>query len=196
MGANLDTMTLLVVILAKAAWCNADDGFGASLNTQDAHLLLKEARHPRIPAASVVANTYGMREPRRRLLISGSNTGGKTVTLKTIALFVILTHAGFPVLCERAIVPFYQRILLDVGDQQSIQESLSTFSSHLSRLARICELADARSFIILDELGSGTDPAEGECLASALWEEPGRRPSRLVPPPHSSRGKPHPAPCD
>lgn len=169
LSANLDTMTLLDVIFAKAAWCNANDGCVASLNTQDAHLLLKEARHPLIPAASVVANTYEMREPRRRLLISGSNTGGKTVTLKTIALFVILTHAGFPVLCERAIVPFYQRILLDVGDQQSIQESLSTFSSHLSRLARICELADARSFIILDELGSGTDPAEGECLAIAIW---------------------------
>ena len=196
LSANLDTMTLLDVIFAKAAWCNANDGCVASLNTQDAHLLLKEARHPLIPAASVVANTYEMREPRRRLLISGSNTGGKTVTLKTIALFVILTHAGFPVLCERAIVPFYQRILLDVGDQQSIQESLSTFSSHLSRLASICELADARSFIILDELGSGTDPAEGECLAIAILEELGRRHSTLVASTHFARVKTYAAACD
>ena len=121
---------------------------------------------------------------------------GQTVTLKTIALFVILTHAGFPVLCERAIVPFYQRILLDVGDQQSIQESLSTFSSHLSRLARICELADARSFIILDELGSGTDPAEGECLAIAILEELGRRHSTLVASTHFARVKTYAAACD
>ncbi len=195
LAANLETLTLLDVIFAKAAWSNANDGCVAALNTKDAHLQLKQARHPLIPASSVVANTYELREPQRRLLISGSNTGGKTVTLKTIALFVILTHAGFPVLCERAVVPFYHRILLDVGDQQSIQESLSTFSGHLSRLARICEQADERSFIILDELGSGTDPAEGECLAIAILEELGRRHSTLIVSTHFARVKTYAASC-
>ncbi len=168
--ADLDTMTLLDALFAKAKWCIAHDGCVAKLNTHDHHLLLKQARHPLIDPQRVVANTYELKGEKRCLLISGSNTGGKTVTLKTIALFVTMTHAGFPILCERADIPLFRAIYLDIGDQQSIQESLSTFSGHLSRLHTICEQADAHSFVVLDELGSGTDPNEGECLAIAILE--------------------------
>ncbi len=168
--ADLDTMVLLDALFAKAKWCIANDGCVARLEKKKHHLWMKEARHPLIDPDAVVANTYEMREGTRCLLISGSNTGGKTVTLKTLALFVTMTHAGFPILCEQATIPFFEQIYLDIGDQQSIQESLSTFSGHLARLSLICERADAHSFVVLDELGSGTDPNEGECLAIAILE--------------------------
>ena len=131
---------------------------------------MKEARHPLIDPDAVVANTYEMREGTRCLLISGSNTGGKTVTLKTLALFVTMDACGISILCEQAPYHFLNKIYLDIGDKQSIQESLSTFSGHLARLSLICERADAHSFVVLDELGSGTDPNEGECLAIAILE--------------------------
>ena len=187
--ANLDTMALLDALFAKAKWCNAKDGCIPLLNTKDHHLYLKEARHPLIPAERVVANTYELKPDIRCLLISGSNTGGKTVTLKTIALFVAMTHAGFPILCENAVVPLFRAICLDVGDQQSIQESLSTFSSHLSRLSKICEQADQDSFVILDELGSGTDPNEGECLAIAILEQLLSRKATIIASTHFAKVK-------
>lgn len=168
--ADLDTMSILDALFAKAKWCVKRDGCVAELDEKSHHLWMKEARHPLIDDQKVVANTYEMKEDIHCLLISGSNTGGKTVTLKTIALFLTMTHAGFPILCEEARIPFFHAIYLDVGDQQSIQESLSTFSSHLSRLSIIAEQADAHSFVVLDELGSGTDPNEGECLAIAILE--------------------------
>lgn len=168
--ADLDTMVILDALFAKAKWCVQRDGCVPELDETSNHLWMKEARHPLIDDQVVVANTYEMKEDIHCLLISGSNTGGKTVTLKTIALFLAMTHAGFPILCEEARIPFFQAIYLDVGDQQSIQESLSTFSSHLSRLSLIAEQADAHAFVVLDELGSGTDPTEGECLAIAILE--------------------------
>lgn len=186
---ELDTMTLLDVLFAKAKWCIRHDGCVAELNTRDYHLLLQQARHPLIDEQRVVANTYTLAQEKNCLLISGSNTGGKTVTLKTIALFVTMTHAGFPILCERAQVPFFRAIYLDVGDQQSIQESLSTFSSHLSRLSTICEQADEDSFVVLDELGSGTDPNEGECLAIAILEALLKQQARVIASTHFAKVK-------
>ena len=109
--------------------------------------------------------------------------------LSPIALFVAMTHAGFPILCENAVVPLFRAICLDVGDQQSIQESLSTFSSHLSRLSKICEQADQDSFVILDELGSGTDPNEGECLAIAILEQLLSRKATIIASTHFAKVK-------
>lgn len=168
--SNLETFGLLDSIFARGLWTKAVDGCIAELNTRDDHLYLKLARHPLIDPQKVIANTYEIRAPHHSLLITGSNTGGKTVTLKTIGLFVALTMCGLPVSAQKAVVPLFDALYVDIGDDQSIQESLSTFSSHISKLADICDHASARSLVLLDELGSGTDPKEGEPLAVAVLD--------------------------
>ena len=159
--SNLETFALLDSIFARGLWTKEMDGCIAELKT---------ARHPLIDPQKVVANTYEIRSPHHSLLITGSNTGGKTVTLKTIGLFVALTMSGLPLSAEQAVVPLFDALYVDIGDDQSIQESLSTFSSHISKMADICDHATARSLVLLDELGSGTDPKEGEPLAVAVLD--------------------------
>lgn len=168
--ANLETFTLLDATFAKALWCKDIDGCVAHLDLDGTRLYLKDARHPLIDQKVVFANTYEIAAPYRTLLITGSNTGGKTVTLKTMGLFVALTMCGMPVSAQEANIPYFDQLFIDIGDDQSIQESLSTFSSHISKLAYICDHATSKSFILLDELGSGTDPREGEALAVAILE--------------------------
>lgn len=169
--SNLDTFALLDSIFAKGLWAKQVDGCIGRLDTKHNHLYLKNARHPLIDPTKVVSNTYELKEPYRSLLITGSNTGGKTVTLKTIGLFVAMTMCGMPLSCEVASIPLFDALYVDIGDDQSIQESLSTFSSHLSKLAFICDHAKENSLVLLDELGSGTDPREGEPLAVAILDE-------------------------
>ncbi len=101
-------------------------------------------------------------------MISGPNMGGKTVTLKTIGLFVALAHAAFPVIAYQAHMPYYTDMWFDIGDQQSISNNLSTFSGHISKIAQICQNANEHSFVLIDELGNGTDPLEGASLAIAV----------------------------
>ncbi|MDL2276814.1 Smr/MutS family protein, partial [Breznakia sp. OttesenSCG-928-G09] len=168
--ANLDTYTLLDTLFAQAKWADKLGAVYSELNEKGTRLYFKDARHPLIEEEKVVSNTYEIAPPNRHLLISGSNTGGKTVTLKTIGLFTIMTMSGLPIPCEEAIVPLFDDVFVDVGDFQSILESLSTFSAHLSRLSTILNKASSRSLVLLDELGSGTDPSEGECLAIAILE--------------------------
>ena len=122
-------------------------------------------------------------------MISGPNMGGKTVTLKTIGLFVALAHAAFPVLCHKAILPFYQSMYFDIGDRQSIENNLSTFSSHISRLSNICQMSDENSFILLDEIGNGTDPLEGASLAVAILEYLISKKSTIITSTHYSQVK-------
>ncbi len=167
--SDLDTMTCLDVWFAKARFAFLYGGVYADLN-EDKYLYLKHARHPLIDEKEVVSNTYEIKHPYQNLLISGSNTGGKTVTLKTIGLFTILTYASYPVLCEEASIPYFDQVFVDVGDAQSIVHSLSTFSAHISNLAYICKHASEHSLVLLDELGSGTDPQEGEAIAIATLE--------------------------
>lgn len=167
--SDFDTMTCLDVWFAKAHWAFVNGGVYADLNT-DKYLCLKHARHPLINEKEVVSNTYEIKAPYKHLLISGSNTGGKTVTLKTIGLFTVLTYASFPILCEEASIPYVDGVYVDVGDAQSIVHSLSTFSAHISKLAYICKHASCNSLVLLDELGSGTDPQEGESIAIATLE--------------------------
>lgn len=168
--SDLDTLTILDALFAKAKWAFDRCGVYANIEEKGNRLYFKDARHPLIEEEKVVSNTYEIKEPFHHLLITGSNTGGKTVTLKTIGLFTVLTFAGFPILCEEASVPCFDGVYVDIGDSQSIVESLSTFSAHLSKLAYICEAASDRSLVLLDELGSGTDPSEGECLAIATLD--------------------------
>lgn len=166
----LETLTVIDVAFTKAKWAVRYDGCIPSLQSRDHSMYLEHAKHPLIDEKKVVCNTYELNDKQACLMISGPNMGGKTVTLKTIGLFVALAHAAFPVLCHKAILPFYQSMYFDIGDHQSIENNLSTFSSHISRLSHICQKSDENSFILLDEIGNGTDPLEGASLAVAILE--------------------------
>jgi len=137
-------------------------------------LELKQARHPllekrlRSQQASVVPLTLALNDGQRQLIISGPNTGGKSVALKTTGLLAMMAQAGIPVPAVEAIFPLCNAFLADIGDAQSIEQNLSTFSAHITHLQRISQLADSSSLVLLDELGSATDPEEGAALAVAI----------------------------
>ena len=130
-------------------------------------LRLSRARHPLL-SGEVVPISLSLDSQRGVLLITGPNAGGKTVALKTIGLLAMMAHAGLHVPTEEARFPAFDGIYADIGDQQSIQESLSTFSSHISNLLGIMRRATSRSLVLVDELGTSTDPEEGSALASAV----------------------------
>src|ERR1035437_5816685 len=137
-------------------------------------LLLEGARHPllekrlRSTGGRVVPLTLELTAETRQLIISGPNTGGKTVTLKTTALLAMMAQAGLPIPATAAIFPVFTAFLADIGDAQSIEAALSTFSAHITTLDRLSRLATDRSLVLLDELGSSTDPEEGSALAVAI----------------------------
>ena len=135
-------------------------------NCQEIELL--KARHPLIDQKEVVANDIVLKKPQDILLISGSNTGGKTVALKTAGLLSLMAICGFPIPVTQAKLPLFDDVFVDVGDEQSIEQSLSTFSSHMKRLVFITQHATKNSLVIIDEICSGTDPKEGESLAEAI----------------------------
>ena len=133
-------------------------------------LVLKEARHPLLGAKAVPISLAFM--PNRRvLIITGPNTGGKTVSLKTVALFAALNQSGFPLPCaEGSILPLFDNIFADIGDEQSMDQSLSTFSGHMKNIAKMTQEATDRTLVLLDELGGGTDPEEGGAIAMAVLD--------------------------
>ncbi len=137
-------------------------------------LHLEGARHPllekrlRVTGGRIVPLALELTAAERQLIISGPNTGGKTVTLKTTALLAMMAQAGLPVAATAASFPVFTAFLADIGDAQSIEAALSTFSAHITNLDRLSRLAGARSLVLLDELGSSTDPEEGSALAVAI----------------------------
>jgi len=137
-------------------------------------LRLESARHPllekrlRATNGRIVPLTLELTSAQRQLIISGPNTGGKTVTLKTTALLAMMAQAGLPIPATAASFPVFTAFLADIGDAQSIEAALSTFSAHITNLDRLSRLADAHSLVLLDELGSSTDPEEGSALAVAI----------------------------
>lgn len=194
--SNMDTVIILDALFAKASWGKKHHGVVADLQEKGNRLYLKQARHPLIDELKVVANTFEIKEPYHTLLITGSNTGGKSVTLKTIGLFVSMSMCGMVIPCDEAIIPLYDDIFVDIGDSQSIVENLSTFSSHLSKLADITKNAGKRSLVLLDELGSGTDPKEGEALAIAILEFLREKECMVVATTHYSQLKAYGTRCD
>ncbi len=168
LDANLETATLLDALFAKANWGYRNEAVVGTL-TED-HLYIEEGRHPLIDPKVVVSNTYRMIPPHQMILISGPNTGGKSVSLKTIGLTVLMTLSGCPVLADKAEVMMVDQIFVDIGDQQSIEKNLSSFSAHIETIKQVTESASAHSLILLDELGSQTDPLEGESLSMAILD--------------------------
>jgi DNA mismatch repair protein MutS2 len=140
----------------------------------ESRLLLHNARHPlleknlKAKGASVVPITIELEGPRRQLIITGPNTGGKTVALKTVGLLSLMAQSGLPVPADRADLPVFDAVLADIGDYQSIEQNLSTFSAHVTNIDFISRTATVHSLVLLDELGSATDPEEGAALAVAI----------------------------
>lgn len=139
-------------------------------------LILKQARHPLLQDVlnrqrkRVVPISIELDEANRTLLISGPNTGGKTVSMKTVGLLVLMAQAGLPVPAAEAEFPIFEQVLADIGDQQSIQESLSSFSAHIAHVREMLEAVTPESLVLLDELGRATDPEEGGALGVSILE--------------------------
>lgn len=165
---NLKTLAKLDAILAKAKWGYQRQAIIADLSS-DHSVYLENNGHPLIDGKELVKNTYKLKDGGM-LIVSGPNTGGKTVTLKTIGLSILMTLCGLPIIADKASIPIVDKIFIDLGDQQSVVSSLSTFSSHLTQLANIVNNVTENSLVLLDELGGGTDPKEGEALAIAILE--------------------------
>ena len=144
-----------------------EEGTGDGERSATRRLRLSRARHPLLPG-NVVPISLSLDSEHGVLLITGPNAGGKTVALKTVGLLAMMAHAGLHIPAEDARFPGFDGIYADIGDQQSIQQSLSTFSSHITNLLSIMQRATGRSLVLVDELGTSTDPEEGAALASAV----------------------------
>jgi DNA mismatch repair protein MutS2 len=153
---------------------SSGDGRIRPSGASKARLLLHNARHPLLErnlkpkGVAVVPISLELEGTRRQLIITGPNTGGKTVTLKTVGLLALMAQSGIPVPADRAELPVFDSVLADIGDYQSIEQNLSTFSAHVTNIDFISRTATAESLVLLDELGSATDPEEGAALAVAI----------------------------
>ena len=170
--AGARVLALVDTLLARARFARDFDCVAPSITPDK--LTLNAARHPllerhlRANGGHVVPLTLELTSDSRQLIISGPNTGGKTVTLKTTALLAMMAQAGLPVPAASASFPVFTAFLADIGDLQSIEADLSTFSAHILNLNRLSRLADEHTLVLLDELGSATDPEEGSALAVAV----------------------------
>lgn len=165
---GIENAFILEMYFAKA-------GLGAKMKaitpvlSEQPVLRLNKARHPLIPLERVVPTTIILGETYTELIITGPNTGGKTVALKTAGLLTLMTMCGLMIpAADDSVVGVFSDILVDIGDEQSIEQSLSTFSAHMTNIIGIMKSANERSLILLDELGSGTDPVEGAALAVSV----------------------------
>jgi DNA mismatch repair protein MutS2 len=175
-SAAVDVLAELELQFAKARFAEDYDCVAVKLldDSAEAALSLRNARHPvlarnlRAKGHEVVPMTLELDGQHRQLIISGPNTGGKTVALKTVGLIALAAQAGIPVPADKADLPIFDAVLADIGDYQSIEQNLSTFSAHVTNIDFISHTATPHSLVLLDELGSATDPEEGAALAVAI----------------------------
>ena len=172
-----ETLAELELQFAKARFASDYDCVAVTLSESDgASVILRDARHPLLErnlkgkGGRIVPISIELEGDRRELVITGPNTGGKTVGLKTLGLMALMAQAGVPVPADRAELPVFDAVLADIGDYQSIEQNLSTFSAHVTNIDFISQTATPQSLVLLDELGSATDPEEGAALAVALAE--------------------------
>jgi len=163
--------------------------------TSDRGLLLDAARHPllektlRARRKNPIPLSIELKPPKLMMIVSGPNTGGKTVALKTLGCAVLMAQAGIPVPANEFKLPLFQRVLADIGDQQSIEANLSTFSAHVANIQRMAEVAGEKDMVLLDELGTSTEPNEGAALAVAILEHFRQRGAMTLVTTHHSRLK-------
>ena len=173
-AAAQEVLAELELQFAKAKFADDYNCVAPELGSRGRDFILGEARHPllernlRLQKAEAVPVSLELEGERRQLIITGPNTGGKTVTLKIIGLFVLMAQSGIPVPASRMEMPVFDAVLADIGDYQSIEQNLSTFSAHVTHIDFISRIATSQSLILLDELGSATDPEEGAALAVAI----------------------------
>ena len=164
-----DAITDMDVIFAKALLGREWKAVRPNVNTKGV-VSIREGRHPLIDGKKVVPVTLGMGKDDKMLLITGPNTGGKTVTLKLTGLFVLLAMTGIYLPAKSADVSIFDGVYCDIGDEQSIEQSLSTFSGHIKTIIEILDKITDKSLVLFDELGAGTDPGEGAALAVSISE--------------------------
>ncbi|MDZ5474523.1 endonuclease MutS2 [Bacillus sp. 31A1R] len=185
----VETMIHYDVLFAKAKYSRSIDGTSVLLN-ESHYIHLKNARHPLLEENAVPLTIELGKNEAHALVITGPNTGGKTVTIKTVGLLTLMAQSGIHIPVEKeSSISIYQHILVDIGDGQSIEENLSTFSSRIVNIIEILKETNDRSLVLLDELGSGTDPAEGMGLATAILEQLYKKGATLLATTHYSEIK-------